>query len=83
MQDLFRVLAVVGRAERGRRGVLLPAGHQRDVPADFADRPGPALRARPALSRPIICAVVTVVFGIYPKPFQDACRRAFEAVRLG
>jgi hypothetical protein len=45
--------------------------------------PAPTTRAHPALLAAGICVAVTVVFGIYPKPLQEACWRAFEAVRAG
>jgi hypothetical protein len=45
--------------------------------------PTPVTRAHPALLAAGLCAVVTVVFGIYPKPLLEACWRAFEAVRGG
>ena len=38
--------------------------------------PAPTPRAHPALVAAVICLVVTVVFGIYPKPLQEACWRA-------
>ena len=83
MQDLFRVLAVVGALN----AAVAAYYYVRVIMAMYLRTslaaPAPSPRAHPAIVAAVICLVVTVVFGIYPKPFQEACWRAFEAVRLG
>jgi hypothetical protein len=45
--------------------------------------PTPVTRTHPAMVVAWVCAVVTILFGIYPKPLLEASWRAFEAVRGG
>jgi NADH-quinone oxidoreductase subunit N len=81
MQDLFRVLAVVGALN----AAIAAYYYVRVIMAMYLRTslaaPAPTTRAHPALVAAGICFLVTVVFGIYPKPLQEACWRAFEAVR--
>jgi NADH-quinone oxidoreductase subunit N len=83
MQDLFRVLAVVGALN----AAVAAYYYVRVIMAMYLRTslvaPTPTPRARPAIVAAVICLVVTVVFGIYPRPLQEACWRAFEAVRMG
>ncbi len=39
-------------------------------------RPGGPARGRPTLAAAVVCAALTVVFGIYPKPLVEAARAA-------
>ena len=82
MQDLFRVLALVGAINAAVAAYyyvrVLMAMYLRSSLA----APTPTTRAYPALLAAGVCGVVTVVFGLYPKPLLEACWRAFEAVRV-
>ncbi len=81
MQDLFRVLAVVAVIN----AAVAAYYYLRVLNAMFLrsslSSPMPAVKWSPLLLTAIACAIVTVVFGIYPGPLQDVCRWAFEAVR--
>jgi len=83
MQDLFRVLAVVGALN----AAVAAYYYLRVINAIFLrsslTAPTSVVRMSPLLLAALVCAVVTVVFGVYPEPLQEACRRAFEAVRAG
>ena len=83
MQNLFRVLALVGVLNAAIAAYyyirVIMAMYLRSSLA----APAPVTRAHPALLAASICAAVTVGFGLYPKPLQEACWRAFEAVRAG
>ena len=69
--------------------ILLPCHSLEDFPTYHEGDDAHSLLAswsalwHPALLAAGICVAVTVVFGIYPKPLQEACWRAFEAVRAG
>ena len=81
MQDLFRVLAVVGAIN----AAIAAYYYLRVINAIFLRSslasPAPVSRFSPLLVVATICAIVTAVFGVYPEPLQEACRKAFEAVR--
>lgn len=83
MQIEFRVLAVIGAVNAAVAAYyyvrVLMAMYLRSSLA----APAPVTRAHPALLAAGVCALITVVFGLYPKPLQEACWRAFEAVRAG
>lgn len=82
-QDHFRVLAVVGVLN----AAIAAYYYLRVINAMFLrtslSAPTPAMRLSPLLLTALICAAVTVIFGVFPAPLQDVCRRAFEAVRPG
>jgi NADH-quinone oxidoreductase subunit N len=81
MQDMFRVLAVVGALN----AAIAAYYYVRVLNAMFLrsslSAPQPPVRRSPLLVVAVVCALVTVAFGVYPEPLQEACRRAFEAVR--
>lgn len=81
MQYLFRVLAVVGAIN----AAIAAYYYLRVLNAMFLRTslaaPSPVLRLSPLMLVGLLCAMVTVFFGIYPEPLQDACRLAFEALR--
>lgn len=83
MQDLFRVLALVGVLNAATAAYyyvrVLSAMFLRSSLAG----PTPAVRRSPLLAVAVICAAVTVAFGVYPAPLQAACRWAFAAVHTG
>lgn len=83
MQELFRVLAVIGAVN----AAIAAYYYVRVIMAMYLRTaltpPTPATRRTPALLAALVCVVVTVVFGVYPKPLQEACWRAFEAVGVG
>jgi NADH-quinone oxidoreductase subunit N len=80
MQELFRVLALVGvlNAAIGTYYYL------RVIMAMFLRSslapPTPVTKWNPVLVTAAACAVVTVVFGVYPKPLLEAAWRAFAAL---
>jgi NADH-quinone oxidoreductase subunit N len=80
MQYEFRVLAVIGALNAAIGAYyyvrVLMAMYLRTSLA----APEPTTRAHPALAAAAVCLAVTVVFGVYPKPLQEVCWRAFEAV---
>lgn len=81
MQEWFRVLAVVGAVN----AAIAAYYYVRVLNAVFLRTslvaPTPAVRLSPLLIVAIVCALVTVVFGIYPRPLLDACGWAYAAVR--
>jgi NADH-quinone oxidoreductase subunit N len=83
MQAEFRVLAVIGALN----AAIAAYYYVRVIMAMYLRSsltvPAPGSRAHPAMVAAGICLAVTVVFGVYPKPLQEACWRAFEAVRGG
>lgn len=83
MQDLFRVLAVVGVLNAATAAYY----YLRVINAMFLRTsliaPTLTVRMSPLLLTGLICAALTIIFGIFPAPLQDVCRRAFEAVRPG
>lgn len=83
MQDLFRVLAVVGVLN----AAVAAYYYVRVLNAMFLRTslaaPTPAVRRGPLLAVAVVCAAVTVVFGVYPAPLQAVCRSAFAAVHPG
>jgi NADH-quinone oxidoreductase subunit N len=82
-QDHFRVLAVVGVLNAATAAYY----YLRIINAMFLrtslTAPTPTVRMSPLLLAAIICAAITVAFGIFPAPLLDVCRRAFDAVRPG
>lgn len=83
MQYEFRVLAVIGAVN----AAIAAYYYVRVIMAMYLRTslaaPEPSTKAHPALAAAGVCLAVTVVFGVYPKPLQEACWRAFEAVRGG
>jgi NADH-quinone oxidoreductase subunit N len=83
MQHEFRVLAVIGALN----AAVAAYYYVRVIMAMYLRTslaaPAPATRTHPAILAAGICLVVTVFFGVYPKQLQEACWRAFEAVRSG
>jgi NADH-quinone oxidoreductase subunit N len=81
LQPEFRVLAVIGALNAAVAAYyyirVIMAMYLRTSLA----APTPVTRSHPAQIAAGICLAVTVVFGVYPKPLQEACWRAFEAVR--
>lgn len=81
MQEWFRVLAVVGAVN----AAIAAYYYVRVLNAVFLRTslvaPTPAVRLSPLLIVAIVCALVTVGFGIWPKPLLDACGWAYAAVR--
>jgi NADH-quinone oxidoreductase subunit N len=81
MQDRFRVLAVIGAVN----AAIAAYYYVRVLNAMFLrsslSAPQPPVRRRPLLVVAVVCALVTVAFGVYPEPLQEACRWAFDAVR--
>jgi NADH-quinone oxidoreductase subunit N len=79
----FRVLAVVGAVN----AAIAAYYYVRVIMAMYLrsslSAPTPVTRAHPAMAAAWVCAVVTVLFGVYPRPLLDASWRAFEAVRGG
>jgi NADH-quinone oxidoreductase subunit N len=80
MRQVFRVLALVG-ALNAAVGAYY---YLRVIIAMFLRSslapPQPAVRRSPLLLTATACAVVTVLFGVYPWPLLAAARRAFEAL---
>jgi NADH-quinone oxidoreductase subunit N len=80
MQGLFRVLALVGAVN----AAIAAYYYVRVIMAIYLrtsiTAPAPARRSDPVMVAAVICAVVTVVFGVYPTPLLDAAGRAFTAV---
>jgi NADH-quinone oxidoreductase subunit N len=83
MQDLFRVLAVIGAINAAIAAYYYLRVLNSIFLRSSLTPPTPANRVSPLLAVAVVCAVVTVAFGVYPEPLQEACRRAFEAVRPG
>jgi NADH-quinone oxidoreductase subunit N len=83
MQYEFRVLAVIGALN----AAVAAYYYVRVIMATYLRTslaaPARSTRAHPAMLAAGICLVVTLLFGIFPKPLQEACWRAFEAVRGG
>jgi NADH-quinone oxidoreductase subunit N len=81
MQENFRILAVIGAINAAIAAYyyvrVIMAIYLRNclTPRD------PIVRAHPAMLAAGVCAIVTVVFGLYPKPLLEASWRAFESVR--
>jgi NADH-quinone oxidoreductase subunit N len=80
MQELFRVLAVVGALN----AAVAAYYYVRVIMAVYLRSslvaPAPAVRSHPAMVAAVVCAGVTVLFGLCPTPLLDACGRAFAAV---
>jgi len=80
MQGLFRVLALVGALNAAVAAYyyvrVIMAIYLRTSIAPLA----PARRTDPVMVAALLCAVVTVVFGVYPTPLLDAAGRAFTAI---
>jgi NADH-quinone oxidoreductase subunit N len=83
MQDLFRVLAVVGAVNAAIAAYYYVRVLMAIYLRTSLSAPTPATKANPAILAASICAAITVVFGLYPKPLLEASWRAFEAVRAG
>jgi NADH-quinone oxidoreductase subunit N len=83
MQVEFRVLAVIGAVNAAIAAYYYVRVIMSMYLRSSLAAPVPTTRAHPALLAAGICVAMTVVFGIYPKPLQEACWRAFEAVRAG
>jgi len=81
MQNLFRVLAVVGAVN----AAIAAYYYVRVLNAIFLRTslvaPTPTVRFSPLLIVAIVCALMTVVFGVYSKPLLDACGWVFAAAR--
>jgi NADH-quinone oxidoreductase subunit N len=81
MGDLYRVLAVIGALN----AAIAAYYYLRVLNAIFLRSslaaPTPVVRYSPLILVALICALITIGFGIYPEPLQVACRRAFEALR--
>jgi NADH-quinone oxidoreductase subunit N len=79
MQELFRILAVVGALN----AAVAAYYYLRVLNAVFLRSslapPTPAFKRSPLLLTAIVCALVTVGFGIYPAPLQNACQWAARA----
>lgn len=81
MQSFFRAMAVVG-ALNAAVAAYYYVGVVRAMYFHTALAAPPATtRCNPALLTAIACAVITVVFGVFPGPLLDACSQAFAAVR--
>jgi len=83
MQDLFRVLAVIGALN----AAVAAYYYVRVIMAMFLrsslNPPVPTEKWNPVQVTAIACALITVLFGIYPGPLLAACARAFAAVAGG
>jgi NADH-quinone oxidoreductase subunit N len=81
MQDLFRILAVVGALN----AAVAAYYYLRVLNALFLRSslvaPTPVVRRSPLIVVAIVCALVTVGFGVYPAPLQQACEWAAEGLR--
>jgi len=81
MRDLFRVLAVVGVLNAAIGAYY----YVRVIMALFLrsslNPPVPAARWNPVQVTAVVCAAVTVLFGVYPGPLLLACARAIDALR--
>lgn len=80
-QDRFRVLALIGAIN----AAIAAYYYVRVIMAIYLrtslSAPTPTTRIHPAMLAAGICAIITIVFGLYPKPLLEASWRAFEAVR--
>jgi NADH-quinone oxidoreductase subunit N len=83
MREYFRVLAVVGVLN----AAVAAYYYLRVIMAMFLRTslapPAPVARWSPVQLAAIGCALVTVVFGLYPGPLLAVCGRAYDAVRVG
>ena len=74
-----------GRSRAGRLGPRDPAGHRhgrrRRTTATTRRSSAGALRQPEVVFVAVLCAVVTVAFGIYPEPLFDVARDAGDALR--
>jgi NADH-quinone oxidoreductase subunit N len=81
MQEPFRILALVGAINAAIAAYyyvrVIMAIYLRNC---LTPRESTTARNQPALLAASVCALVTVVFGLYPKPLLEACWRAFSAV---
>jgi NADH-quinone oxidoreductase subunit N len=81
MQEEFRWLALIGAIN----AAVAAYYYVRVIMAIYLrtslSAPTPTMRAHPAMLAAGVCALVTVVFGVYPKPLLDASWRAFDALR--
>jgi NADH-quinone oxidoreductase subunit N len=80
MQGLFRVLALIGALNAAVGAyyyvrVIMAIYLRSSIVA-----PVPARRSDPVMVAAVICAVITIAFGVYPGPLLDAAGRAFAAV---
>jgi NADH-quinone oxidoreductase subunit N len=81
MQSFFRVLALVG-ALNAAVAAYYYVGVIRAMYFHTALTARPAInRFSPDLLTAVICALITIVFGVFPGPLLDACGQAFAAVR--
>jgi NADH-quinone oxidoreductase subunit N len=81
MQELFRVLALVGVLNAAVGAVYYVRVIMAIYLRSSLVAPTPTSRWHPAMLTAIVCAVGTVVFGVFPGPLLEACWSAFAAVQ--
>jgi NADH-quinone oxidoreductase subunit N len=74
MQDLFRVLAVIAALNAAVAAYYYLRVLNSMFLRTAIAAPMPAMRWSPLLIVAVVCALVTIVFGIYPEPLQEFCR---------
>jgi NADH-quinone oxidoreductase subunit N len=76
MRNMYRILAVIAAVNAAIAAVY----YLRVVGVMYLRSPlrpvESRLSGRPALSAAILCAVITVILGVYPKPLAEAARKA-------
>jgi NADH-quinone oxidoreductase subunit N len=80
MQERFRVLALIGALN----AAVAAYYYVRVIMALYLRTslvaPAPTYGRHPAMAAAAVCAVVTVVFGLYPTPLLSAAARAVAAI---